>query len=188
MLGLSIIALGACSSTHMPPADPNQSDLSKTQLGQLSKKKLHVPCRVEVHCPNNLKGDSDAFWRDHYYNYPLKEILTNSFKNAIYAAFDQPGSEVIDAFTVYVTVPNSRLLYTGGEAEYQIQIIVRFDEPGEKKVTAFSLEESIEAPVTNFNAVPPVVYDASRKLAYRAIETIIQNPKVIKTVKRFEEK
>lgn len=189
LLGLSIIVLSACSSTHIPPADPNQADLTKSQIGQLSQKKLHVPCRVEVHCVDTIKGDSDAFWRDHYYTYPLQQILTSSFNSAIYAAFDQPGSEVVDAFTVYVTVPESRFIYTGsGDCEYKLQIIVRFDEPGEKKITAFTLDQSFEGTITNYNAVPPVVYDASRSLAYRAMETIIKNPKVIKTVKRFEEK
>lgn len=189
LLGLSIVALSACTSNHLPPADPAQADLTKSQIGQLSQKKLHVPCRVEVHCPDNLKGDSNAFWRDHYYTYPLQEILTNSFQSAIYAAFDQPGSEVVDAFTVYVTVPDSRLLYTGGgESEYHLQIIVRFDEPGEKKVTAFSLDQSFEGTTTNYDTVPPVIYDASRTLAYRAIDMMTKNPKVIKTVKRFEDK
>ena len=189
LLGLSIIGLSACSSTHTPPCDPNQADLTKTQIGQLSQRKLHVPCRVEVHCVDAIKGDSTAFWKDHYYTYPLQEILTSSFKSAIYSAFDQPGSEVVDAFTVYVQVPESRFAYTGsGDSEYKLQIIVRFDEPGEKKITAFSLDQSFEGTITNYNAVPPVIYDASRTLAYRAIETIVKNPKVIKTVKRFEEK
>ncbi len=176
-----------CSTTHTPPADPNMTDMTKEQAAQLSQKKFHVPCRVEIHCPDSLSGDSDAFF-DHYYQYPLQEILSNGFKSAIYCSFDQPGSEIVDAFNVYVTVPESRLLYTGGEAEYYLQIIVRFNEPGEKKITAFTLEKSFQGPVVNKNAIPDVVYEGAKNLAFMTIEKIIKDPKVLKTVKRFEDK
>lgn len=189
LVTLSIIfgMFAGCSTTHTPPADPNMSDMTKEQSAQLSQKKFHVPCRVEVHCPDSLASDSDAVF-DHYYQYPLQEILTNGFKSAIYCSFDQPGSEIVDAFTVYVTVPESRLLYTGGAAEYYLQVIVRFNEPGEKKITAFTLEKSFQGPVVNKDAIPNVVYEGARALAFMSIERLTKDPKVLKTVKRFEDK
>ena len=189
VFGLTIVAMVGCTSVVMPPADPNKSDLTKKQAAELSRRKLHVPCRVEVHCADSLVGNSTSVWNDYdRYYYPLQDILSNSFKNAAYTAFDQPGGEIIDAFTIYVTVPESRLKVSNGEAEYNVQVIVRFLEPGEKKVTALGLKEHYEASFINEEEVPPVVYDAARDLAYRTMKKLLSSPKVIRTVKRFEDR
>ena len=186
---VAVVAIGGCTSVVMPPADPNKSDLTEKQVAELSRKKLHVPCRVEIHCADSLVGNSTSVWNkyDRYY-YPLQDILTNSFQSAAYVAFDQPGGEIIDAFTIYVTVPESRLRIGNEEAEYNVQLIVRFLEPGEKKVMALGLKEHYEAPFMNEEEVPPVVYSGARDLAYRTMKKLLNSPKVIRTVRRFEDK
>ena len=184
-----ILSIVGCTSVVMPPADPNKSDLTEQQTNALIKNKQYVPCRVEVHCADSLVAFSHSVWNDYdRYYYPLQDILSNSFKNAAYTAFEQPGGEIIDAFTIYVTVPESRLNIYNGEAEYNIQVIVRFLEPGEKKVTALSLKQHYEAPFENEEEVPPVVYDAARDLAFRTMQNLLKDPKVLRTVKRFEDR
>jgi hypothetical protein len=187
--GLVVLGMVGCTSVVMPAANPNKSDLTKKQAAELSKRKLHVPCRVEVHCADSLVGNTTSMWTDYdKYYYPLQDILTNSFQSAAYIAFDQPGGEIIDAFTIYVTVPESRLNVSNGKAGYNIQIIVRFLEPGEKKITALSFKKHYEAPFVNEEEVPPVIYEAARDLAFRTMKKFLSSPKVIRTVKRFEDK
>jgi len=184
-----LLGVVGCTSVIRPSANPNESDLTKSQIAQLSKRKMHVPCRVEVHCPDSLVGNSSSMHSDYdRYYYPLQDILTNSFNSAIYAAFDQPGGEIVDAFTLYVTVPESRLSVGWSEAGYNVQIIVRLDEPGEKKITALSLKQHYEKPFANEKEVPPVVYFAARELAFKTLKKLQNNPKVIRTVRRFEDR
>ena len=95
------IFISGCRTNHMLKADPNLSDISAVQIKKLNKKRLHVPCRVEVHCPDSLVGSRGGFssiFHSQYYYYPLQEILKSSFKSAAFAVFDQPGGEIIDAF------------------------------------------------------------------------------------------
>jgi hypothetical protein len=188
---IAALMFAGCRTNHMPPANPNKSDLTAEQKGKLSARKMHVPCRIEVHCPASLVGDRSSIFScfdHHFHYYPLQDILRNSFQSAAYSVFDQPGSEVIDAFTIYITVPESRLNVSGDEAEYFVNIIVTLNEPGEKKITAWSLSKRSEAPFFNENEVPPVIYEVCRDIAYETMMKLIKNPKVLRTVKRFEDR
>ena len=189
---ITVIALSACRTNHMPVANPNASDLTAQQRAKLSAKKLHVPCRVEVHCPNSLVGDSSTFFvslfNHHFYYYPIQDILTNSFNNAIYAVFDQPKGEIIDAFNLYITVPESRLNVSSGDAEYDLHLIIKFSEPGEKKITAFGVRVSLEKPMGTDNEVPPVIYEAAQQAAFKTLSQLVKNPKVLRTISRFEDR
>lgn len=180
------LAAAGCNATYMPAADPNRSDLVPAQAQQINAKKIHVPCRIEVHCADSMVGQRDSFFYTDYYHYPLQQILTNSFKNAAYQVFDPPGGEVIDAFNLYVTVPESNLDVAWGKANYILHVIVRFDEPGEKKVIATSIAKHVQLPFPNHNQVPDAVYQACRDAAFEAMQRIIKDPKVHKTVRRFE--
>ncbi|MDD3118853.1 MAG: hypothetical protein PHQ27_06725 [Victivallales bacterium] len=191
---LAVMALGivwgfsGCNSTYMPPADPNMSDLTQEQAQEIGKRKIHVPCSVEVHCANSLSGQRDsAFFTDHYY-YPLRAILVNSFRNAAYQTFEPAKGEVIDSFTIYVSVQESNLDVAWGNANYQLQLIVRFNEPGEKKIMATSISKSIQLPLVSSDKVPDAIYVACRDAAFEAMQRILDNPKLWKTVKRFEDR
>lgn len=177
-----------CGTTFMPPVEPSKSDMSAEQSRTLSSRKIHVPCRVEVHCADSLVGLRDSFFFTDSYYYPLQEILSNSFKSAAYKVFDAPGGEVIDAFTLHVTVPESNLDVAWGKANYLIQVIVRFNEPGEKKVVAKSFQKHVQLPLNGNNHVPQSVYTACRDIAFDALKDIVKNPRVQRTVKRFEER
>lgn len=186
ILGVFLFSVGCATNKHLPTADPNASDLTKEQRQQLAKTKFHVPCRISVHCMDSLVGyENNFFTSDHAYYYPLQTILKNSFKNAVYCVFDQPGAEVIDAFNIYITVPKSLLTVDGDDAEYIMSIIVTLNEPGEKKVSAWSFTKHKELPITNREKVPQVVYDVARDLAFETMLEIINNPKVKRTVNRF---
>lgn len=187
-VAVAVAALQGCNAVYMPPADPGDSDLTKEQAMKIAKRKIHVPCRVEVHCSDSLVGYRDSlFFTDSYY-YPLKAILSNSFTNAAYQVFDAPGGEILDAFTVHVTVPESNLDIAWGDANYVLQVIVRLDEPGEKRITAFSVQENIKMPVNDGSKVQEPVYIACRNAAFSAMEKILKSPKLWRTVKRFEER
>ncbi len=177
-----------CGTTFMPPAEPSKSDMTATQSRTLSSRKIHVPCRVEVHCADSLVGLRDSFFFTDSYRYPLQDILTNSFRSAAFKVFDTPGGEVIDAFTLHVTVPESNLDIAWGKANYLINVIVRFNEPGEKKVVAKSFQKHVQLPLNGNNHVPDSVYSACRDVAYEALKDIVRSPKVQRTVKRFEDR
>ncbi len=186
-LGSAIIFFG-CNATYMPPADPGMSDLTSQQAQELSKRKIHVPCTVEVHCDNNISGQRDsAFFTDTHY-YPLRAILNNSFRSAAYQIFDPAKGEVIDSFTIHVTVQESNLDIAWGKANYQLQLIMRFDEPGEKKILATSVTQKVQVPMTDPNKVPEAVYIACRNAAFESMQKILSSPKLWRTIKRFEDK
>jgi hypothetical protein len=177
-----------CSSTYMPSANPNRSDLTTAQARELSKRKIHVPLRVEVHCSNSMIGQDDSvFYTDRFY-YPLQDILSNSFKNAAYKVFDPPAGEVLDAFTLHVTVPESVLDVSWGDANYSLQVIVKLDEPGEKKIIALSSKKHKKMIFTEPDKVPDAVYFACRDIAFDIMKKILANPKTWRTVKRFEDR
>ncbi len=177
-----------CNSTYMPIADPNRSDLRPAQARELSRRKIHVPLRVEVHCSNSMVGQQDSTFSTDYFYYPLQDILTNSFESAAYKVFDPPGGEVIDAFTLHVTVPESTLDVSWGSADYRLQIIVRFNEPGDKKIMALSTRKYKRLPFPDKSKVPDAVYFACRDAAFDIIKKILANPKTWRTVKRFEDR
>jgi hypothetical protein len=189
---LVVLSIVGCRTNHMPVANPNAADLTAQQKSKLAEKKLHVPCRVEVQCPNSLVGDDSSFFTSlfnhHFYYYPLQDILTNSFSNAMYSVFDQPKGEIIDSFNLYITVPESRLNISGGDAEYYLHLIVKFTEPGEKKITAFGVKVHLEKPMGNENEIPPVVYEVARDAAYKTLKKLTKSPRVLRTVSRFEDR
>ncbi|OGV50335.1 MAG: hypothetical protein A2017_15315 [Lentisphaerae bacterium GWF2_44_16] len=185
---LAALFITGCNSTFMPPADPNMSDLTKEQIQEISKRKIHVPCRVEVHCPESLVGQRNSTFFTNYYYYPLNSILTNSFRSAAYQVFDPAGGEVIDAFTMHITVPESNLDVAWGKANYHLHVILKFNEPGEKKITALSIQKHIQVPFPNDNVVPEAVYSACRDAAYEAMKELLKNPKLWATIKRFEDR
>lgn len=185
---ISSLYLTGCNTTYMPVANANRSDLNPAQARQLSRRKIHVPCRVEVHCANSMVGEQDSFFFTDYFYYPLQDILTNSFKNAVYQVFDPPGGEVIDAFTLHITVPESDLDIAWGDANYCIQVIARFDEPGGKKIIALSAKKFQKVNFPRKNEVPDAIYFACRDAAFDIIKKILASPKTWRTVKRFEDR
>ena len=188
MAAVSAVSFCGCSSIYMPAVDPNKSDLTAEQTAALSKTKFKVPCRVEVHCPDSMVGSGPNTFTEDTYHYPLQEILRNGFGSAAGKIFESPRSEVIDAFTVYVTVPESQLVVSGGVAQYTLDVIVVLKEPGEKKIDAFELKKTVELPHENKKEVPAAIYKAVQEVAFESAKKLSANPKVMKTVKRFEDR
>ena len=188
MVAISAISFCGCSSVYMPAIDPNKSDLTAEQTAALSKTKFKVPCRVEVHCPDSLTGSGPNTFSEDTYNYPLQEILRNGFNSAAGKIFESPRSEVIDAFTIYVTVPESELVVSGAVAQYTLEVVVVLKEPGEKKVDAFELKKTVELPHENKKEIPAAIYKAVQEVACESAKKFSENPKVMKTVKRFEDR
>ena len=185
---VAAVSVAGCNATYMPSADPHMSDLTSSQAQELSKRKIHVPCAIEVHCDDDLTGQRDSAFFTDTHHYPLRAILANSFRNAAYQVFDPSKGEVIDSFTIYVTVQESNLDIAWGKANYQLQLIVRFDEPGEKKILASSVTKKVQVPLKDPNKVPDAVYMACRDAAFEAMQKILASPKLWRTIKRFEDK
>jgi hypothetical protein len=121
-------------------------------------------------------------------HYPLKQILSGCFGNALYSSFDQPSGEVIDSFTLFVDAHASLLAMSGSKAIYDLKLHITLAEPGEKKVVTLDMNKFVSGPVTSDDDVPDAVYDAVRGLAIDTMSSLKSNPKVLKTVKRFEQK
>ena len=182
--------LTGCSSIHYMSNSSAGSELSSQQKASLQAKKSAVPCRVEIICPSDMAGKYDSFFSSAVCHYPLEQVLEQCFSNAVYCAFEQPGGEVLDAFTLKVEVYKSELSMDSSEAVYSVSLNLTFEEPGEKKVTSFSIEKTITAPMGEAGpkAVPAAVYEAIKAAAIDSIAKLRSEAKVIKTVKRFEKK
>lgn len=181
---LSLLISGTgCGSTFYLKHIPQGAEFSPSQKGVLAANKSNVPCRVEVICPDDMTGDLGYFSRAHY---PLKQILKDTFSNAVYAAFNQPGGEVIDAFTLRVDVFKSELDMHSGV--YTLHLLVTLQEPGEKKILTLHQEKTVHGEVKSDFDVPDIIYIAAKELAIESVKELKTNPKVIKTVSRFEEK
>ena len=91
-------------------------------------------------------------------------------------------------FNLYVTVPESYLNISSDKAEYLLHVIVTFNEPGEKKITAWSVHKHLALPYTGNKTVPDAIYQATKEVAYEVLKKLTENPKVLRTVRRFEDK
>lgn len=183
------LATAGCSSVYYMSNPGSGSELSQPQRSALLAKKSAVPCRVEVICPPDMVGRYETFFSSNTCHYPLEKILEQSFSNAVYSAFEQPGGEVLDAFTMKVEVYKSELNMDSSDATFNLSLNVTFEEPGEKKVTSFSIEKSVTADVKNgANVVPDAIYNGVKEAAIDTINKLKMDPKVVKTVKRFEKK
>jgi hypothetical protein len=187
--GVMLVVLGlatGCNSTYIPPVDPNGSDLTPEQIKAISKRKIQVPCSITISCSDSFVGVRDSLFFNDYYHYPLRAILTNSFRHAAYQVFEPAQGEVIDAFNIYVTVQEANLDIAWGKANFVLQIIMRFDEPGEKKILSCSISKRAQVPLVSNDAVPDAVYMACRDAAFETMQKILENPRLWTTVKRFE--
>jgi len=179
-----ILAFGTgCGSTYFLKHNPQGAEFSVAQKGVLAANKSNVPCRVEVICPDDMVGELGMFSLAHY---PLKQILKDTFSNAVYASFNQPGGEVLDAFTLQVNVYKSELDMRG--EVYSLTLMVTLQEPGEKKILTLQVEKTVHGEIKSDNDVPDIVYLAAKEIAVESVKELKSNPKVIKTVSRFSEK
>ena len=181
-LSLLVLSTG-CGSVFYLKHSPEGAEFSAAQKSVLVANKSNVPCRLEVICPDDMVGQLGHFSLAHY---PLKQILKDTFSNAVYAAFNQPGGEVIDAFTLRVEVFQSELDMR--EEVYTLHLLVTLQEPGEKKILTLHQEKTVHGEVKSDYDVPDIVYTAAKDLAVESVKELKANPKVIKTISRFEEK
>lgn len=189
LLGVSVVAvLCGCSSTYTI-ADPNKSEMTGELSDLLKKSKFKVPCRVEVHCPESVTTTDSKFFGEDTYNYQLQSILKSSFESAANIAFEAPRSEVIDAFTLYVTVPESQLKVDGGDITYNLHVIVVLKDPSEKKVDAFEINwtPKTKPPLEGMSA-SDTLYKAAREIAFDSVKKLAESPKVRKIAKRLEDR
>ena len=186
------LLLGAgCSSIYHMSTLNSAAELSQQQKSTLIAKKYAVPCRVEVICPGDMVGKYDTFFTSNVCHYPLEQILEHSYSDAVYTSFEQPGGEVLDAFTLKVEVYKSELKMDSSEATYNLSLNIALNEPGEKKVTTFCVEKSATASLKGDNpgsTVPDAVYQGVKEAVVDTISKLKLDPKVVKTVKRFEKK
>ncbi len=192
LLWIPALLLGAgCSSVYHMSNLNSAAELSQQQKATLIVKKYSVPCRVEVICPADMVGKYDTFFTSNVCHYPLEQILEHSYSDAVYTSFEQPGGEVLDAFTLKIEVYKSELKMDSSDATYNLSLNVAFNEPGEKKVATFSIEKSVTAPLKGDNPgtiVPDAIYKGVKEAVVDTIGKLKLDPKVVKTVKRFEKK
>ncbi len=178
-----LVSTTGCGSIFYLKHSPQGAEFSAAQKGALAANKSNVPCRLEVICPDDMVGQLGHFSLAHY---PLKQILKDTFSNAVYAAFNQPGGEVIDAFTLRVEVFKSELDMR--EEVFTLHLLVTLQEPGEKKILTLHQEKTVHGEIKSDYDVPDIIYTASKDLAVESVKELKSNPKVIKTISRFEEK
>ncbi len=183
IIAMASVLSGACSSTYHMTHSPSNAEFTSAQKSALSAKKSHVPCRLEVVCPDDMTAPVGWSSISHY---PLKQIVKDVFSNALYSSFDQPGGEVLDAFTLRVEVFKSELDMSDGF--YSLQLLATLEEPGEKKIVTLSVDKTVHSEEDERNVVPVMVYTASKELAIEVLNGLKANPKVVKTVSRFERK
>ena len=183
-----VLFAGGCCTKFVPAMELNKTGLTPQQQKVLKSRKMHVPCRVEVKCASVVNSIDDGCFSDEVYTYPLRSILESSFRSGGHTLFEPAGAEIIDAFTLYVTVHESSLELDGDDTNYTLQLVARFDEPGEKKIKALYVTKHVQIPFEGGNKIPDAVYEACREAAYDIMERLSRDPKVRKTVARFEER
>jgi len=182
------VACCGCSSTYMI-SDPNKSEMTGELSDLLKKSKFKVPCRVEVHCPESITSVDSKFFGEDTYNYQLQNILKSSFESAANIAFEAPRSEVIDAFTLYVSVPESQLKVDGSDITYNLHVIVVLKDPSEKKIDAFEINWTPKAkPALEGMSPSDTIYKAAREVAFDSVKKLAESPKVRKIAKRLEDR
>ncbi len=185
---IATLFLSGCGSTLYMRHNESLAELSSAQKSALLAKKNNVPCRVEIICPDDMCGKYSTTFSSNVVHYPLKQILRDSFNSAVYCAFEQPGGEILDSFTLKVDVFKSQLDMDSSDAAYTLYLMVTLDEPGEKKVVTIRADKTLDGPVKHQKEVPTVIYDVAKDLAIDVIKQLKQDPKVIKTISRFEKK
>ncbi len=178
----AVFAITGCGSTYYLKHNTASTEFSSQQKATLTSKKFAVPCRVEIICPDDLTGTNGSS----VCHYPLKKILADVFSNATYAVFEQPAGEVIDAFTVKVEVFKSEL--DMDEETYSLHLLVTLEEPGEKKILTLRADKMMHGECESETMVPDLVYSAAKELAVDVMKDFRNNPKVLRTVSRFEKK
>lgn len=189
-LGTSILLLQlGCNSVYNLKMNPEQTDFQQNQIRQLEARHFRIPCRINIQCPETMVGIRDALFFTDTYRYPLDMILDYTFKSIAFQVFDAPGNEVVDSFTLTVTIPESILDVAWGEGNYSLTAIIRFDDPREKRLCGFSLSRQVTVPMPeNKDEVPACIYTACRKIAFDAMKMIVKDPRVLKTIRRYEER
>ncbi len=190
ILGASILLLaGGCNSVYNLKMNPEKTDFAQNQTMRLESRHFRIPCRIVVQCPETMIGIRDSLFFTDTYRYPLEMILDYTFKSIAFQVFDAPGNEVVDAFTMTVTVPESILDVAWGEGNYSLTAIVRFDDPREKRLIGFTVtKQVIVAMPEDKNRVPSCIYTACKEVAFDAMKTIVKDPRVLKTIRRYEER
>ena len=147
-LGTSILLLQlGCNSVYNLKMNPEQTDFQQNQIRQLEARHFRIPCRINIQCPETMVGIRDALFFTDTYRYPLDMILDYTFKSIAFQVFDAPGNEVVDSFTLTVTIPESILDVAWGEGNYSLTAIIRFDDPREKRLCGFSLSRQVTVPM-----------------------------------------
>lgn len=189
-LGTSILLLQlGCNSVYNLKMSPEQTDFQQNQIRQLEARHFRIPCRINIQCPETMVGIRDALFFTDTYRYPLDMILDYTFKSIAFQVFDAPGNEVVDSFTLTVTIPESILDVAWGEGNYSLTAIIRFDDPREKRLCGFSLSRQVTVPMPeNKDEVPACIYTACREIAFDAMKMIVKDPRVLKTIRRYEER
>ncbi len=189
-LGTSILLLQlGCNSVYNLKMNPEQTDFQQNQIRQLEARHFRIPCRINIQCPETMVGIRDALFFTDTYRYPLDMILDYTFKSIAFQVFDAPGNEVVDSFTLTVTIPESILDVAWGEGNYSLTAIIRFDDPREKRLCGFSLSRQVTVPMPeNKDEVPACIYTACREIAFDAMKMIVKDPRVLKTIRRYEER
>ena len=185
---LCTITISGCGSTMFLRHNEGLAQLASSQKSALLANKNNVPCRLEIICPDDMTGRYSTLFSSKVVHYPLKQILRDSFNSAVYCAFEQPGGEVLDSFTLKVDVFKSQLDMDSSSASYSLYLMVTLDEPGEKKVLTVRADKTLNGPIKDEMDVPSVVYATAKELAIDVIKQLKEDPKVIKTISRFEKK
>lgn len=185
----ALLLLTGCNSVYNLKMSPEKTDFQQNQTRRLESRHFRIPCRINIQCPETMVGIRDSLFFTDTYRYPLEMILDYTFKSIAFQVFDAPGNEVVDAFTLTVTVPESILDVAWGDGNYSLTAIIRFDDPREKRLIGFSMTRQITVPMPEEkDEVPACIYEACREIAFDAMKNIVKDPRVLKTIRRYEER
>ncbi|MEI8248281.1 MAG: hypothetical protein WCI51_20770 [Lentisphaerota bacterium] len=184
-----IISVGTgCTTPYQQEMNKHKTEPTSAEWGALVNKKFNVPVKIVVVTSNDAIGKSGVFFGQNIYHYPLRQLLEECYKTAMYNAFRVPGGEGLDAFELHIAPQCSILTTSGDTANYKLALYITFYEPGSKRITSFSLDKENSGPAGDLNQVPDVVYQTIRELAVETIHKISISSASTQTMSRFADK
>lgn len=177
-----------CTTQYRQEMDVYKTTPDIKEKGALIAKKLDIPLRIIVTASNDAVGQSGSFMGQNIYHYPLRQLLEECYKAALYNSFRSPDGEVINSFELHLEPQCSILTTSGDNAKYKLTLYICLYEPGGKRITSFCIDKENSGPAGDYNQVPDVVYQTIKEIAVETVRQISISPGATQIISRYIDK
>ena len=151
--------------------------------------KLAVPVEIRMFVPDRIPVHSKGFWErispgGKLYNYPLRAIVEEAFKEALTTSFLEPDlSSDEDFMIVDIRVSKAYLHHKGKQCTLKMTINAEMRDANERIIVSKTIKVEAESPFDR-KVTPEAVWRASYKAAFDFAKYLRSSPKVIRAARR----